>query len=236
MQNEFHLYKGINWKVTFKTKTCCNLSPRAIRRFLHFCFPIKQILNQCTPNCSCLPPEDYDNTLNTCLTRIFPFRYLSQGRIHVWSESAPAPLLTDKSCKFSLFYVIFGLFSGYINHPPPPLWISPHPFFLKNILDLPLHLYCWLTLYFTSAGSTISVTSRQKRCCVGCVIVVAVLVLFLGLGAAYFSGASEKFQGKWTVITTKRCMVRSFKSNGKGNKKYTVLGSKYQYKQQTLPT
>ena len=26
-----------------------------------------------------------------------------QGRIHVWSESAPAPLLTDKSCKFSLF-------------------------------------------------------------------------------------------------------------------------------------
>ena len=31
------------------------------------------------------------------------FIALIQGRVHVWSESAPAPLLTDKSCKFSLF-------------------------------------------------------------------------------------------------------------------------------------
>ena len=31
------------------------------------------------------------------------------------------PLLTDKSCKFSLFQVIFGLFSCYISHPAPLL-------------------------------------------------------------------------------------------------------------------
>ena len=51
-------------------------------------------------------------------------RELQQGRIHVWSKSAPAPLLTDKSCKFSLFQVIFGLFSGYISHPAPSFYIS----------------------------------------------------------------------------------------------------------------
>ena len=57
-----------------------------------------------------------------------------QGRIHVWSESAPAPLLTDKSCKFSLFYVIFWLFWGYIRSPgPPPFWISASPFYISWI-------------------------------------------------------------------------------------------------------
>ena len=40
------------------------------------------------------------------------------------------PLLTDKSCKFSLFEVILGLFSGYISHLPPfgsrpPLFTYP---------------------------------------------------------------------------------------------------------------
>ena len=55
-----------------------------------------------------------------------------QGRIHVWSESAPAPLLTDKSCKFSLFQVIFGLFSGYISHPAPHLDLGP-PFYISWI-------------------------------------------------------------------------------------------------------
>ena len=35
------------------------------------------------------------------------------------------PLLTDKSCKFSLFWVILGLFWGYISHPAPPFGSRP---------------------------------------------------------------------------------------------------------------
>ena len=59
---------------------------------------------------------------------------LYHGRIHVWSESAPAPLLTDKSSKFSLFQVIFGLFWGYISHPtPPPPFGSRPPFYMSWI-------------------------------------------------------------------------------------------------------
>ena len=42
------------------------------------------------------------------------------------------PLLTDKSCKFSLFKVILGLFSGYISHPPPVLDLGP-PFYISWI-------------------------------------------------------------------------------------------------------
>ena len=40
----------------------------------------------------------------------------------------PPPLLTDKSCKFSLFQVILGLFLDYINHPAPLLDLGP-PFY-----------------------------------------------------------------------------------------------------------
>ena len=51
-----------------------------------------------------------------------------QGRIHVWSKSAPAPLLTDKSCKFSLFW-------GYISHLAPLLDLGP-PFYISWIRPL----------------------------------------------------------------------------------------------------
>ena len=53
---------------------------------------------------------------------------LVQGRIHVWSESAPAPLLTDKSCKFSL-----GYFWGVISATRPPLLDLGPPFYISWI-------------------------------------------------------------------------------------------------------
>ena len=55
------------------------------------------------------------------------------------------PLLTDKSCKFSLFSVILGLFWGYISHPPPPFGSWP-PFL--HILDPPLS-QTFMTFFFT---------------------------------------------------------------------------------------
>ena len=49
------------------------------------------------------------------------------------SRSVPPP---GKSCKFSLFYVIFGLFWGYISHPAPlvpPFRSRPPPFYISWI-------------------------------------------------------------------------------------------------------
>ena len=47
-----------------------------------------------------------------------------QGRIQVWVESAPAPLLTAKSCKFSRFW-------GYISYSAP-LYRHSAPSFYKS--------------------------------------------------------------------------------------------------------
>ena len=63
------------------------------------------------------------------------------------------PLLTDKSCNFSLFYVIFGLFSGYISHPAPPFGSRPPlftypgsaPDYDENIYEL-FEIICSLRL------------------------------------------------------------------------------------------
>ena len=47
-----------------------------------------------------------------------------QGRIQVWAESAPAPFLTAKSCKFSRFW-------GYISYSAP-LYQHSAPSFHKS--------------------------------------------------------------------------------------------------------
>ena len=47
-----------------------------------------------------------------------------QGRIQVWAESAPAPLLTAKLCKFSQFW-------GYISYSAP-LYKDSAPSFYKS--------------------------------------------------------------------------------------------------------
>ena len=47
-----------------------------------------------------------------------------QGRIQVWADSAPAPLLTTKSCKFSLFWGHISQFSLNFD-TRPPLFANP---------------------------------------------------------------------------------------------------------------
>ena len=58
----------------------------------------------------------------------------NQGRIHVWSESAPAPPFLEinhaNSAYFRLFLGYFGVISAT---RPPPFWISASPFYISWI-------------------------------------------------------------------------------------------------------
>ena len=62
---------------------------------------------------------------------------IPQGRIHVWSESAPPPppFWQINHANSAYFRLFLGLFSGYISHPAPLLDLPP-PFL--HILDPPL--------------------------------------------------------------------------------------------------
>ena len=79
--------------------------------------------------------QKWDWPLWTCggwnLAWNFQSRWKFQGRIQVWAESAPAPLLTAKLCKFSRFW-------GYISYSAP-LYKDSAPLFLQ-ILNPALNL------------------------------------------------------------------------------------------------
>ena len=60
-----------------------------------------------------------------CLWMVF-----NQGRIQVWANSARHPLLTAKSCKFSLFWGSISQFpSNFDTCPPPPFFFCFWVFF-----------------------------------------------------------------------------------------------------------
>ena len=74
-----------------------------------------------------------------------------QGRIHVWSESAPPPPLWQINHANSAYFRLFLGYFQVISATWPPFWISPHPPFL-HILDPPLHAFryfevCKIDLY-----------------------------------------------------------------------------------------
>ena len=61
-----------------------------------------------------------------CLSAIIDLIY--QGRIQVWAESAPAPLLTAKSCKFSRFWSYISYSAPLYRYSAPSFyksWIRP---------------------------------------------------------------------------------------------------------------
>ena len=64
------------------------------------------------------------------------WRYNNQGRIQVWADSAPAPLLTTKSCKFSLFWGHISQFS--LNFVTRPWILDP---------ALITHLQMWRSIW-----------------------------------------------------------------------------------------
>ena len=63
-----------------------------------------------------------------------------QGRIHVWYESALAPLLKRNHANSAYFRLFLGYFQviSATQPPPPPFGSCPPPFL--HILDLPLQI------------------------------------------------------------------------------------------------
>ena len=78
-----------------------------------------------------------------------------------------APLLTDKSCKFSLFWVIFGLFLGYISHPAPLLPFGSRPPFL-HILDPPLIWFKKMKRFFKKSVDNFEIAQNMLNFCLRC--------------------------------------------------------------------
>ena len=57
----------------------------------------------------------------------------SQGRIHVWSESAPAPPFWQINHANSAYFRLFWDYFRVISATRPPFWISAPPFYISWI-------------------------------------------------------------------------------------------------------
>ena len=123
------------------------------------------------------------------------------------------PLLTDKSSKFSLFYVIFGLFSGYISHPAPPfLHILDPPLswnvqlgentrseVSNNSSSLDLHEICIQFFNFQHQIDRLmipKVRSSNPLLAVCCVLVQGTLLLLAPLDPGQMQGCSQPSQSQ----------------------------------------
>ena len=97
-----------------------------------------------------------------------PFRFAWQGRIQVGADSAPAPLLTTKSCKFSLFWGHISQFSLNFDTRPPlfanpasgPAWYSDSiPTALDKVgpksMDLDYSIPYHMSMYFMYFDTTV---------------------------------------------------------------------------------
>ena len=59
--------------------------------------------------------------------------FIYQGRIHVWSELAPAPPFWRINHANSAYFRLFLGYFGVISATRPPFWISASPFYISWI-------------------------------------------------------------------------------------------------------